>query len=70
MFKLVLGAVFRNEADNMVEYVEHYLFHGVEHLYLINDGSTDNFREVLAPYIERGLVSLFEGNEERTGGRQ
>jgi len=70
MFKLVLGAVFRNEADNMVEYVEHYLFHGVEHLYLINDGSTDNFREVLEPYIERGLVTLFEGNEERTGGRQ
>lgn len=70
MFKLVLGAVFRNEADNMIEYLEHYLYHGVEHFYMINDGSTDNFREVLAPYLEKGLVTLFEGNEPRVVARQ
>jgi len=70
MFKLVLGAVFRNEADNMVEYIEHYLYHGIEHFYLINDGSIDNFREVLNPYIQNNIVTLFEGNEPRTANRQ
>lgn len=70
MFKLVIGAVFRNEADNMIEFIEHYLFHGVEHFYFINDGSTDNYMEILQPYIEQGLLTLFHGSEPRTVGRQ
>jgi hypothetical protein len=70
MYTLVLGAVFRNEADNMVEFIEHYFFHGVEHLYLCNDASVDNYQEVLEPYIQKGVVTLLHTQEPRRSGRQ
>lgn len=70
MYELALGGIFKNEADNIVEFIEHYLFHGVEHFYFINDQSTDNYAEVLEPYIQQGIVTLFHGNEPKVVGRQ
>lgn len=70
MYELALGAIFKNEADNMIEYIEHYLYHGVDHLYLINDGSQDNYKEILEPYIQKGVVTLFESDEPKVPGRQ
>ena len=52
MYKLSVGALFKNEASILKEWIEHYLHHGVEHFYLINDNSTDNFLDVLQPYVE------------------
>lgn len=57
-YDLVVAAPFKNEAHILKEWVEHYFFHGIDHIYLINDGSTDNFEEVLAPFIRRGYVTL------------
>ena len=41
-YKLSVGGVFKNEAHSIKEWIDHYLFHGADHFYLINDGSTDN----------------------------
>ena len=46
-----IGAIFKNESHILKEWVEHYLFHGVDHMFLINDKSTDNYLEILEPYI-------------------
>lgn len=70
MYKLAIGALFKNEAHCMREWLEHYLARGVEHFYLINDGSTDNFMEILLAYIDRGVVSLFNATWDRYLGRQ
>lgn len=35
------------------------LGHGVQHFYLIDDMSTDNVKEVLDPYIEKEIVTMF-----------
>jgi hypothetical protein len=59
VYKLAVGALFKNEAAVMKEWIEHYLFHGVEHFYLIDDGSTDAGVDILRPYVLRGLVTLF-----------
>jgi hypothetical protein len=56
--KLAVGAMFKNERHAVVEWVEHYLFHGAEHFYLIDDGSTDDGGALLQPYIDRGIVDL------------
>merc|ERR1712166_94466 len=58
---LVIGSVFKNEADIMPEWLEHYLQQGVEHFYLIDNNSTDDFRMVLNPYITRSIVTLIDG---------
>ena len=43
MYYLSILAIFKNEAMNLKEWIEHYILNGVEHFYLINNGSTDNF---------------------------
>jgi len=58
MYKLSVGAVFKNESTILKEWLDHYLHHGVEHFYLINDDSTDAFMDVLSPYIDKQLVTL------------
>ena len=70
MYALSVGAVFRNESDSIQEWIEHYLFHGAEHFYLINDDSDDNSIQVLQPYIDAGFVTLYNTNWGRYLGRQ
>jgi hypothetical protein len=70
-YKLAIGAMFKNEGLAMVEWLEHHLYHGVEHFYLIDDNnSTDDSLERVQPYIDRGLVTLHSVNEPYFLGRQ
>jgi hypothetical protein len=59
MYYFTIGAIFKNEAHILKEWVEHYLYHGVDHIYMINDYSTDNFLEILQPYIDKKIVTLY-----------
>lgn len=70
MYNLTIGALFKNEADSIVEWIEHYIFHGVEQIYLIDDSSTDNSVELLKPYIDKNIVTLFQTNWGNYLGRQ
>ena len=62
MYYFTIGAIFKNEAHILKEWVEHYLYHGVDHIYMINDCSTDNFLEILQPYIDKNLVTLYNSD--------
>ena len=70
MYNLSIGSIFKNESHSLKEWIEHYLFHGVEHFYLINDSSTDNFEEILKPYIQRDLITLIHTDWGHYLGRQ
>ena len=59
-YYLTICAIFKNEAKNMKEWLEYHLLIGVEHFYLYNNFSNDNFLEILKPYIEKGIVTLRE----------
>lgn len=59
MYFLSVGAIFKNEEHCIKEWIEHYLSHGVEHFYLINDSSTDASVEILQFYINKGIVTLY-----------
>jgi hypothetical protein len=50
----------RDEGRFLKEWIEYYLAAGVEHIFFYEKLSQDNFREILTPYIERGLVTLSE----------
>lgn len=52
-------AIFKNEAFNMKVWVDHYLWMGADHLFLIDNGSDDGSKDILQPYIEKGVVSVF-----------
>jgi hypothetical protein len=71
-FYFSVGAIFKNESHILKEWLEHYAARGVEHFYLINDDSTDNFRDILDPWIEKGTVTLFDTSSSPSSkkGRQ
>lgn len=53
-------AIFKNEAKYLREWIEFHRIVGVEHFYLYNNNSEDNYRSILEPYIKSGLVSLIQ----------
>ncbi len=53
-------AIFKNESVFLKEWLEYHLLIGVEHFYLYNNFSEDNYQDILAPYIEKGQVTLTE----------
>jgi hypothetical protein len=55
---LAILAIFRNEADIMEEWMEHHINEGVDHFYLINNQSTDNYSEILARYKDK--ITLYQ----------
>lgn len=57
---LSVGVIFRNESMVMKEWIDHYFFHGVDHIYMINDRSEDNYIDILKPYLSQGKVTLFD----------
>ncbi len=59
-YKLVVVAIFKNEAVAMKEWLQHYVNQGVEHFYMINNGSTDNWE----PEIEGFPVTIYNDDEE------
>jgi len=66
LYDLACGAIFKNEAWNLKEWLDHYIDQGVEHFYLINNASTDDFHHILRPYIDQGLVTLFHETRAHT----
>jgi hypothetical protein len=60
-YELSVCAIFKNEAPWLKEWiVYHNAVLGVDHFYLYNNDSTDNYKEVLAPFIEKGIVELID----------
>jgi hypothetical protein len=57
-YELAITTMFRNEAPYLKEWIDYHSMSGVEHFWLYNDKSTDNWQEVLQPYIEQGIVEV------------
>lgn len=60
LYDLAVTAIFKDEGKYLKEWLDYHLLAGVEHFYLYNNDSSDDYKEVLAPYIEKGFVTLTE----------
>jgi hypothetical protein len=49
--------MFKDEAKWMKEWIEYNRLLGFEHFYMYNNDSTDNYEEVLEPYIKKELLN-------------
>lgn len=65
-YRLSLCLIFKNEALFLKEWLDYHLTIGIDHFYLYNNNSDDNFREVLKKYIEDGTVTLIEWPEQNS----
>lgn len=59
-YYLVACAIFQDEVFFLKEWIEYHRLIGIEHFYLFNNKSTDNYREILAPYMQEGMIDLFD----------
>ncbi len=57
-YELGIVSMFKNEAAYLKEWVEYHRLVGVEHFWLYDNESDDNWEEVLQPYIQEGLVEV------------
>ena len=55
-FFLVVVGIFKNEADILPEWLEHHLWQGVEHFFLIDNNSTDDWQSAVAPFAKHVSV--------------
>lgn len=69
MYNFCVCAIFKNEAHILEEWLLHYISRGVEHFYLVNDNSTDDFFSIIDRYSS--YITLFH-NQIQTNlvGRQ
>lgn len=59
-YNVAICAIFKNEGPYLKEWLEFNHIIGVEHFYLYNNNSKDNYQTVLQPYIDNGLVTLIQ----------
>lgn len=59
-YQIAACLMFYNEAYFLKEWLEYHKLIGIEHFYLFNNGSTDNYLEILKPYLESGEVELLD----------
>ena len=64
---LAVCAIAKNEGAYFEEWIEWHKKLGVEKFYIYDNESSDNTKEVLAPYIESGLVeyTFFPGKKQQ-----
>jgi hypothetical protein len=60
MIYLSACAIYKNEGPYLREWVEFHRLVGFERFFLYDNASTDEHREALAPYIEEGIVVLYD----------
>jgi len=60
-YNFTVCTMFRNQSTWIQEWVayHHYIL-GVEHFYLYNHDSDNDYQETLAPYIEAGIVEVID----------
>ena len=57
-------AVFKNEAVNMHEWISHYLLEGADHIFLVDNGSSDMFMTSVQPFIDSGQVTVMVNHKQ------
>ena len=59
-YTLSIAAIFQNEGEYIDEWIRYHYENGVEHFYLYNNNSTDDFHKALDPWIKKEIVELIE----------
>ena len=54
---LAIVAILKNEGHYIKEWLDYHLLAGVDHFYLYDNDSTDNYNKIIAPYVAAGLVT-------------
>ena len=59
-YRISLCLIFKNEAPFLKEWLDYHLTIGIDHFYLYNNSSEDDYQCVLKPYIDKDIVTLID----------
>jgi len=62
-FEVSICLIFKNEANYLKEWICYHHLLGVDHFYLYNNNSNDNYIEVLQPYVDDGIITLIQWSQ-------
>ena len=62
-YRISLCLIFNNEAPFLKEWLDYHIVVGIDHFYLYNNNSTDNYIDVVKPYVDNGVVTLINWPE-------
>ena len=57
---MAICAIFQDEGEFIKEWIEYHRLVGVSHFYLYNNLSVDQYWAVLKPYVDKGIVEIFD----------
>lgn len=65
-YNLGILCSIKNEEMVIKEWIDHYIWQGVDHFYIIDNESTDKTKEILQYYINKNIVSYYylEGRQQ------
>lgn len=63
-YRISICGIFKNEARFLNEWIEYHIMIGIDHFYMYNNNSEDNYLEILKPYIDNGYVTLVQWTKE------
>ena len=64
-----IASMFKNESWGLKEWIDHNRFHGVDHIYLINDFSEDNtFDKAKEIFRNHKNFKIYDNNKKGLGG--
>ncbi len=66
-YDLSVCAIFGEETKYLKEWIEYHQLVGVDHFYLYNNQDHNYAREILRPFIKKGIVSLIPWNQRASG---
>ena len=62
---LAVAAILKDEGKYLKEWLDYHLLAGVDHFYLYNHESEDNYEDIIKPYVDAGLVTSIYWPGER-----
>jgi hypothetical protein len=67
-YNLSICSIFGNDTRFLKEWIEYHQLIGVDHFYLYNNQECNGVREVLKPFIRKGVVSLIPWSQKLAAG--
>lgn len=62
-YETCIITMFQNEADYLKEWIDYHRKIGFDHFILFNNYSTDDYKEVLQPYVDDKIIDLYDWTE-------
>lgn len=69
-YDIAILAIFKNEESFLPEWLDHYFSRNVDHIYLLNDNSTDNSVDIILSHCNNKNITLKHVNYDDCGFKE